>query len=303
MISKELFSLIRKIQITTSRLVTDVFAGQYHSVFKGRGMEFDEVREYIPGDDIRSIDWNVTARTGRPHVKKYIEERELTVMLVVDASRSCHFASQNQLKSKLAAEIAAVLSFSAIRNNDKVGLIFFTDQIEKFIPPRKGTKNVLRLIREILHFQPQAQETDLAKALEYLSKVVIRRSVVFLISDFFDEEMKGDMGERSSRLKKAMTIANQRHDIIAVTLNDPRERELPTAGLVTLQDSETGIDTLVDCYDTHVRQVYRQKALERLKQRKRFFQSLGMDHIDIETHVPYTTELMKFFTMRRKRFR
>jgi len=303
MISRELFSIIHKIEITTNRLVTDVFAGQYHSVFKGRGMEFDEVREYIPGDDIRSIDWNVTARTGRPHVKKYIEERELTVMLVVDASRSCHFASQNQFKSKLAAEIAAVLSFSAIRNNDKVGLIFFTNKIEKFIPPRKGTKNVLRLVREILHFEPQAKETDLSGALEYLSKVTTRRSVAFLISDFFEDAIFAGEVMASSRLKKNMTIASRRHDLIAITLNDPRERELPDCGLVNIQDAETGQEMIVDCRNHNVRRVYRQQHEDLIGKRKRFFQSLGIDQIDIRTDVSYTTELIKFFTMRRKRLR
>ena len=189
MITKEIFKKIRRIQITTSRLVTDVFAGQYHSVFKGRGMEFDEVREYQIGDDIRTIDWNVTARTGKAHIKKFVEERELTVMLLIDASMSCRFSSKIQLKSKLAAEIAAVLAFSAIRNNDKVGVIIFTDKIEKFIPPRKGTQNVLRVIREVLCFEPQNKKTDIANAMEYLSKVTTRKTVSFLISDFFEPDI------------------------------------------------------------------------------------------------------------------
>lgn len=295
MIPKDLYKKVRRIEITTSRLVTDVFAGQYHSVFKGRGLEFDEVREYFPGDDVRTIDWNVTARTGKAHIKKFVEEREMTVMLLVDVSRSCQFSTINDLKSKLAAEIAALLAFSAIRNNDKIGLIIFTDKIEKFVPPVKGTKNVLRLIREILFFEPQHTATDLAAALDYLNKVVTRKSVAFLISDFFEPDSE------AKRLKKALAIANRRHDLIAVTLNDVREKELPDCGLIHLEDAETGKMTLVDTSSKKVRTDYLLRAQLRLKNRQRLFDSVGMDHIDIATHESYSDEIVKFFLKRRRR--
>ena len=294
MIPKEIFQKVRKIQITTSRLVTDVFAGQYHSVFKGRGMEFDEVREYQRGDDIRTIDWNVTARTGRVHVKKYVEERELTVMILVDASSSCGFASRAQLKSRLAAEIAALLAFSAIRNHDRVGLMIFTDTIEKFIPPRKGVRNVLRVIREVLVFQPERKATDIRSALEYLSKVTTRRCVAFVISDFLETAEAGS-------LKKALTLANKRHDVIAVTLNDPREKLMPDCGLLSLEDAETGEVFLVDSSDALVRGQYHQDALRRLEERSRLFRSAGLDTIDVSTETPYADELVKFFLKRQKR--
>ncbi len=302
MIPKDLFKKIRRIQITTNRLVTDIFAGQYHSVFKGRGMEFDEVREYQYGDDIKTIDWNVTARTGKPHVKKFIEERELTAMLLVDASVSCQFGTVKELKSKLAAEVAAVLAFSAIRNNDKVGLLIFTNTIEKFIPPRKGIQNVLRVIREVLYFKPRNYLTDIAQALEYLNRVTTRKTVAFLISDFFEPggQLPFDKAPEP-RFKKALKIANKRHDLIAVTLNDPREVFLPECGLITLEDAETGEQRVVDSSNAKVRNQYHQKALQRINARNRLFQSIGIDHIDITTDTPYSHELVKFFLKRRKR--
>lgn len=301
MIPKELFQKIRRIQITSSRLVTNVFAGQYHSVFKGRGMEFDEVREYQPGDDIRSIDWNVTARTGIAHVKKFIEERELTVMILVDASMSCKFASTDKLKSNLAAEIAAVLAFSAINNKDKVGLIIFTDRIEKFIPPRKGLRHVLRVIREVLYFQPTGKLTNISIALEYLNKVMIRKSICFLISDYLDSNGHNHRPNDSSILRKAMTIANKRHDVVAVTLNDPREIELPNCGLLQLEDAETKELIMVDSSSPGIRGKYHEDALERLNNREKFFRSVGVDHIDLATNLPYADALVKFFIKRRKR--
>lgn len=297
MIPKELFQKIRRIEITTSRLVSDVFAGQYHSVFKGQGMEFDEVREYQPGDDVRTIDWNVTARTGKPHIKKFVEERELTVMILVDVSLSCRFASTNMLKSQLAAEVAAVLSFSAIRNNDKVGLIIFTDKIEKFIPPRKGVSHVLHVIREVLYFEPEGGSTDIANALEYLNKVTTRKSITFLISDFFPS------GATSDATKKSLAIANKRHDVIPVTLNDPREMHLPDCGLITLEDAETGKTVLIDSSDAVLRRQYHQNNMERVKQRERLFRSIGADHIDISTDAPYADAIVKFFLKRRQRKR
>lgn len=298
MLPKDLFKKIRRIQITTSRLVTDVFAGQYHSVFKGRGMEFDEVREYQNGDDVRTIDWNVTARTGKLHVKKYVEERELTVMLLLDASLSCHFASVHELKNRLAAEISAVLAFSAIQNNDKVGLIIFTDKIEKFIPARKGLKNGLRVIREALYYEPQSPGTDIPGALEYLSRVTTRKTVAFVISDFLGVDLSA---QQRQRLKSAMAIANKRHDLIAITLNDPRDKELPDCGLLALEDAEHNGMFIIDSSDHGLRREYQNKARQRLEMRERFFQSVGVDYIDVATDTPYTKALIKFFLRRRKR--
>ncbi len=314
MIPAEVMQKIRRIQIRTSHMVTDILAGEYHSVFKGQGMEFDEVREYQPGDDVRTIDWNVTARTGKPHIKKFVEERELTVMILVDVSLSCRFASVNMLKSQLAAEVAAVLSFSAIRNNDKVGLIIFTDKIEKFIPPRKGVSHVLHVIREVLYFEPQGSSTNIADALEYLNKVTTRKSIVFLISDFFPgatitdvakngEVYQKDLNGAREALKKSLAIANKRHDVIAVILNDPREIQLRDCGLITLEDAETGKTVLIDSSDTALRQQYYQNNMDRLKARERLFRSIGVDYIDISTDVPYTDAIVKFFLKRRSRKR
>lgn len=293
MIPKDLFKSIRRIEITTNRLVTDIFSGEYHSVFKGRGVEFDEVREYQIGDDIRTIDWNVTARTGRPYVKKYVEERELTVMILVDASFSCQFGTVHKLKSKLAVEIAALLAFAAIRNNDKVGLIIFTDQIEKFIPARKGLRHVLRVIREVLYFTPQSRRTNIVQALEYLSKITRRKSVAFMISDFFSPPFDD--------LKRALAIANKRHDVIAVTLNDPKEKELPDCGLLLFRDAETGEMILVDSSDENLRRRYQEKATELLKRRDKLFSSVGVDHVEVATDVPFTEAMVKFFLARRRR--
>lgn len=297
MIPKELFRKVRRIEITTSRLVTDIFAGQYHSVFKGQGIEFDEVREYQFGDDIRAIDWNVTARTGRPYVKKYVEERELTVMILVDLSASCRFGSVNMLKSRLAAELAATLAFSAIRNHDKVGLIAFTDKIEKFIPPRKGIQHVLRIIREALYCKPQGRSTDIAGALEYLNKVTTRKAITFLISDFLgsaDQDAQDD-------LKKAISAANKRHDMIAITLNDPRETRLPDCGIVALEDAEGGELMYVDSSNPRISKQYERDNLERIKRRDQIFNSIGVDHIDVHTDSSYSDALIKFFLKRRRR--
>ncbi len=314
MIPKELFKKVRRIEITTSRLVSDVFAGQYHSVFKGQGMEFDEVREYQPGDDVRTIDWNVTARTGKPHIKKFIEERELTVMILVDVSLSCRFASVNMLKSQLAAEVAAILAFSAIRNNDKVGLIIFTDKIEKFIPPRKGLRHVLHVIREVLYFEPKGQSTDITNALEYLNKVTPRKSITFLISDFFpsgtllsvagsDQKYRQTLNDAGEKLKKSIAIANKRHDVIAITLNDPREMQLSDCGIITLEDAETGKIVVIDSSDAVLRRQYHQNNVERLNERERLFRSIGTDYINISTDTPYTDAMVKFFSKRRRRKR
>ncbi|MBF0386350.1 MAG: DUF58 domain-containing protein [Candidatus Omnitrophica bacterium] len=305
MIPKEILENVRRIEITTNRLVTDVFGGQYESVFKGRGIEFDEVREYQPGDDVRSIDWNVTARTGVPHIKKFVEEREMTVMVLVDASRSCRFATVRQLKSRLAAEVAAVLAFSAIRNSDKIGLIFFTDEVEKFIPPRKGRSHVLRLIREILCFEPKARGTDIAAAMEFMSRVTTRKAVTFIISDFVEPAIfSGDnAGNGEPRYTKALAAANKRHDVIAITLNDPREMNLPDCGLLELEDAESGRSFTVDSSDRSVREEYAARNIKRVERRARLFRKLNMDHIDVSTEGSFADHLVRFFAMRRKRAR
>jgi uncharacterized protein (DUF58 family) len=290
MIPKEILDKVRRIEITTSRLVNDFFAGAYHSAFKGMGMEFDQVREYQMGDDIRSIDWNVTARTGKAHVKQYVEERELSVMLLVDASASGHFASSGVLKNQLAAEVAAVLAFAAIGNNDKVGLLIFTDDIELYIPPRKGRSHVLRVIREVLYFKPKGKATNIPAALEYLRKVAKRRCVAFLISDFFQEG-----------LQKSLNLANNYHDLIAITLNDAREFSLPDCGLLHVKDAETDEVDLIDTSNPSIRAWYEKRAKERLETRDRLFGSCRVDHIDLMTNKPYISALVSFFSGRRKR--
>ncbi len=295
--TKDLLRKIRRIEITTNRLVTDVFAGQYHSVFKGRGMEFDEVREYQLGDDIRTIDWNVTARTGTAHIKKYVEERELTVMLLVDASMSCNFGTRKMLKRQLAAEVAALLAFSAIRNKDKVGLIFFTDKVEKFIPPRKGRQNVLRLVREILTFTPQGASTNISEAVEYLNRVTSRKTVSFLISDFLGRTT----GREEFSFKTALTIAGKKHDLVAFALSDPAEQLLDAPAVLTLEDAETGEVVLYDSANRKLKEAMRGQFLERGQRLKRFFHSVGLDCVSLRTDAAYVDEIIKFFLNRRRR--
>jgi uncharacterized protein (DUF58 family) len=290
MISREILKKVRQIEIRTKREVNDVLGGQYHSVFKGRGMEFEEVREYLPGDEVRSIDWNVTARFGHPFVKKFKEERELTVMLVVDVSASGQFGSVRQTKNELAAELAALLAFSAIRNNDKVGLIMFTDQIEKFVPPKKGRRHVLRVIREILAFEPQGTGTDLSLALDYLNRVQHRRAVCFLLSDFQDEDFR-----------KQLQLAGRHHDLIALSLRDPREEELPAVGLVELRDAETGDRALVDTLDRTVREAFARTAKERMESLRQLFRSTAVDQVEIRCDQDYMLPLMRFFRIRERR--
>jgi uncharacterized protein (DUF58 family) len=293
MISREILKKVRQIEIRTNREVTDVLGGQYHSVFKGRGMEFEEVREYLPGDEVRSIDWNVTARFGHPFVKKFKEERELTVMLVVDVSASGQFGSVRQTKNELAAELAAVLAFSAIRNNDKVGLIMFTDRIERYVAPKKGRRHVLRVIREILAFQPAGRGTDLAQAVDYLTRVQPRRAVTFVISDFQvnDEES----------VRRKLRVASRRHDVIALGLRDPREEEMPAVGLVELRDAETGERALVDTFDPFVRETFAANARRRLETLRRLLRSANVDHVEIRCEADYVLPLIKFFRMRERR--
>lgn len=294
MISTDLIKKIRRIEIRTRRLVNDSYAGEYHSVFKGRGMEFDEVRPYQIGDEIRSIDWNVTARTGQPYIKRYVEERELTVMLVVDASASENFGSVNRFKRELAAELTAVLSFAATTNNDKVGLLIFTDQIELFIPPRKGRRHVLRLIRELLAFEPQNRGTDIRMALEKVNQILKRRSIIFLVSDFLAEP---------ENYRQAMAITNRRHDLIAVDLNDPLEKNIKDVGLMALEDPETGQIAWVDTSSRAWQKAY-QGRLERLETGKtQAFRQASVDRIDISTDEDYTAPLTTFFRDRAKRIR
>ncbi len=290
MIPKDVLKRIRRIQILTSRMVTDTFAGKYHSVFKGQGMEFHEVREYVPGDEIRSIDWNVTARYGHPFVKKFVEERELTVMLCLDMSQSAVFGSREKLKSQIAAEICSVLAFSAIQNNDKVGLIIFTDRIEKFIAPRKGLHHVLRVIREALYYKPDGKGTDIGLALDYLSRLSKRRTIAFLISDFF-----------ANNFKKKLSIANKRHDLVAITINDPRERVLPKAGIIRLFDAESGDFKTIDTSCAKLRRAYYDQMCRRFKGRRDLFRSLSIDSIDINTDEPYEKALITFFKKRQSR--
>lgn len=292
MIPKEILKKVKRIEISTRGLVNDVFSGEYHSVFKGRGMEFAEVREYQMGDDIRTIDWNVTARQGHPYVKVFEEERELTVMLLVDVSSSGEFGTFEQMKGEIAAEICALLAFSAIKNNDKVGLIIFSDKVEKFVSPKKGKSHVLRVIREILFHEPQGTQTNIADALQFLSRVTRRRAVVFLVSDFM-----------SSGYEKALQIANKRHDIVSITITDPRELELPNVGFIELEDAETGETFMVDTSDLDVRQEFVSTTSEAVQTREKLFRSLNVDYIDIRTDQSYIEPLIRFFRMRAKRFR
>jgi len=292
MIPLEVMRQIRRIQIRTSRMVNEFLAGQYESVFKGQGMEFKEVRAYVPGDDVRAIDWNVTARTGDPHVKVMAEERELTVMLMVDMSGSGRFGSVSRFKNELAAELCAVLAFSAIKNNDKVGLMIFTDKVELMVPPQKGRKHVLRVIREVLCHEPQGRGTDIPAALHYLNNVTRRKAVVFLVSDFM-----------ADNYETALRLANKKHDIIAVAVTDPREEELPNAGIASLRDAESGREIVVNTSDRRVRQAYREEAVQRAQARDDRFRKTRVDAMYVRTDQPYVNEIHRFFRMREKRLR
>lgn len=286
---------IRLIEIQTSKAVDDVLAGEYSSVFKGRGMEFDEVREYVPGDEIRSIDWNVTARMGKPFVKRYVEERELTVWLVVDLSASGAFGSRVQLKNEAAAELCAVVAFAAIRNNDKVGLIVYTDRVELSIAPSKGRTHVLRLIRELLGLRPEGRGTDLAGALEFLGRVTHKRGVVFLVSDFLGAAPLREAGGKQLR------VLARRHDLIAVAVGDVRERELPHVGLVELRDAETGECVVVDTSHARVRREYAADARRRNEERSSFLRSIGVDEVAVDTGQDFVRDLRVLFRKRGRR--
>ena len=286
----EILKKIRTLEIKTRGLVETVFVGNYHSVFKGRGMNFEDVREYQPGDEIRAIDWNVTARLGNAFVKKFTEERELTVLLIVDVSASGNFGSATQSKRELAAEVACLLAFSAIRNNDKVGLILFTDRVELFIPPKKGRSHTLRLIREILFFEPEGRGTDPALALDYLNKVVTRRAVVFFISDF-----------QAPDFSRTLAVSGRRHDFIAIEIQDEREQVLPNVGMITLEDAETGEQIEINTGDRITRTRFSDLAEERSHDLTRTLRRNNIDAITLRTSEDYLPALRSFFKTRARR--
>ncbi|MBY0523132.1 MAG: DUF58 domain-containing protein [Gemmataceae bacterium] len=292
MLPREVVQQIRRLQLRARRAVEDLLGGEYHSVFKGMGMAFEEVREYQPGDDIRAIDWNVTARMGHPFIKRYIEERELTVMLVVDCSGSQQFGTQLQQKREVAAELAALLAFCAISNNDKVGLIAFTDRVERFVPPRKGTRHALRLIRDVLFFQPEHHGTSIKQGLDYLNRVQHRRAIVFLLSDFLDQGYERHF-QRTGR----------RHDMTAVRIADPREEELPPVGLLELEDAETGRRLLLDTTSPQVREVYAQAGRKRREALQQLSRSSRVDLIEVSTDGGHLDALVHFFQVREHRQR
>jgi len=290
MIPRELLKKIRRIEIRTSHVVNDALAGQYHSAFKGRGMEFEEVREYHIGDDVRSIDWNVTARTGLPHIKVFREERELTVMLLVDVSSSLDFGATVQLKRDVCAELCATLAFSAIRNNDKVGLLCFSDVIEKFVPPRKGPRHVLRVVREVLSLEPTGQGTNIAGALDHLNHMMSRKAVVFLISDLQDDGFD-----------TALRIARRKHDVIVIDVSDPREAEVPDVGLIEFRDNESGDRVLVDTGSTRWRREFAERQARHRQSRLELLRRARVDVIPVTTATSIVDPLVKFFRTREAR--
>ncbi len=290
MIPKDVLKEIKRIEIRTTRLVNDLFGGEYESVFKGRGIEFADVREYVPGDDIRTIDWNVTARSQHPFVKKYTEERELTVLFVVDGSASQQFGTTAKIKAQITAEICALLAFSAIRNHDKVGMVIYTDEVEKYVPIKKGRSHVLRVVREILFYKPKRKGTRLQTALEYLQKTLKRRVVMFIISDFQD-----------SGYEKSLKIISQKHDVIAIHLTDPLERKWPSGGILQLEDAETGEPILINNRSRHVRELFEKQVSEELGEIDRSFKMMGIDKVNIDTSKPYADPLIRLFKQRERR--
>ncbi len=291
MLTKDLIKQVRQIEIKTRGLVNQVFSGEYHSVFKGRGMEFSEVREYQFGDDIRNIDWNVTARFGHPFIKIFEEERELTVILMADLSGSLIFGTVDKTKQQIAAELSAILAFSALKNNDKVGLILFTDKIEKFVPPRKGKTHVLRLIREVLSFEPEGKATNIKQALEYLNHAIKKRSIVFLLSDFMD-----------SGYEKILRIVGKKHDLVGLVLNDEREENIPKMGLVKLIDAENGEERWIDTNNKKVQKRLKEFRRETAQRRKHLFLSSRIDSVEIKTGENYVKPLVQFFRLRERRW-
>lgn len=296
--SKAIMKKMRQLEVRTRRKVTDTLAGQYHSVFKGRGLDFDEVREYIAGDEVRTIDWNVTARAGRPFVKKFTEERELTILLVVDVSASGNFGSAPQSKRELAAEMASVLAFSAIRNNDKVGLILFSDGIEQYIPPKKGRRHVMRVVREILFFEQKGRGTDTVKALDFANHILHRKAIVFLVSDFQSNE---DPDVALEKLRRAMRQTNSRHDLIALHIEDAREKSLPDVGVLALEDAETGEVIELDTTDPEVREKFEAEVAERRQRIRHGIRSEAVDVLELDTATPYLPALQRFFKNRERK--
>jgi len=296
MLDLEFLKKLRQIELRTRKIINTTFVGEYRSTFKGTGMEFVDVRQYMPGDDIRAIDWKVTARMGRPYVKKFTEERELTVILCVDASGSGYFGTRSQFKMEQSAQVAATLAFSAVTNNDKVGLLFFTDRVERYVPPRKGKQHVMRLVRDILMFRPEHKQTDPAAALEFVMRILKHRAIVFLLSDFMGR------GFATERVRIPLGIAARRHDLVAIPITDLAEWELPRVGLVDFEDTETGEIITVDSSDPALRKAYHEHMQAMLLNRDRLFKQLGIDSISLHTHEDFTPRLHKFFQLRARRF-
>jgi len=302
--TRDILRKVRQIEIRTNRMVTDALTGAYHSVFKGQGMDFEEVREYAPGDDVRAIDWNVTAKMDRPYIKQFREERELTIMLLVDLSASGAFGSQEESKRELAAEIASVLAFSATKNNDKVGLLLFTDEVEQFIPPRKGRQHILRVIREILFHEPRRQGTDVAQALDTVNHMLKRRAIVFLLTDFLqgpDGRLPTPEDRQGDSLFRAMALTNRRHDLTTILLSDAREMELPNIGVITLEDSETGQLVELDTGSAKVRSLYSKQNRERLAGLEKGLRQAGVGALSVQTGEPYINNLRRYFEGRTQR--
>jgi uncharacterized protein (DUF58 family) len=299
-VSREILRQVRQIELRTRGLVNSIFGGEYKSVFRGQGMEFSEVREYEPGDDVRNIDWNVTARTGHPYVKKHVEERELTLLLLVDLSGSEQFGTRGRFKAELAAELAAVLALSAVRNNDRVGLLIFSDHVEHVVPPRKGRRNALRLIRDLLAFRPVGRGTDIAGALDYAARLLPHRGIIFLLSDFAP---RGEVTpEDRQHWEKTLRLVSRRHDVIGIAISDPAELDLPDIGFVAIEDPESGELAYVDTGGESIRQVFGVALARERIETRRLFRRLGVDEIEVRTDMPYVRPLLAFFH-RRERLR
>ncbi|MGD7653683.1 MAG: DUF58 domain-containing protein [Verrucomicrobiales bacterium] len=294
----EILGRVRRMEVRTSRLVDDSLAGRYASVFKGRGMDFDRVRDYVPGDDVRTIDWNVTARTGDPHVKLFTEERELTILFVIDVSASSDFGSVEDSKRELAAEAAGILAASAIRNRDKVGLILFSDDVELYIPPGKGRMHIMRIIRETLYFQPEHRGTDIAKALDFANQVTHRRSVIFLVSDFI---IRNPLEDNINKLRAKLQVSNRRHDVIALSVTDPSEDSLPNVGRIRIEDSETGQVVEIDTGNPRIRDAYATQSRTRRETTAKRIRTLGIDFLEFINGENWMPRLVSFFQNRRQR--
>lgn len=296
--TRDILRKVREVELRTRRLVDETLVGSYHSIFKGRGMDFAKVREYVPGDEVRGIDWNVTARTGRPFVKEFTEERELTILLMIDVSASGEFGSSERSKREWVAELGSVLAFSALKNSDKVGLVLFTDEVELYVPPGKGRGHVLRLIREILAFEPKGRRTDLQQAIRFANRVLNRRAITFLISDF---NLLGEFDTALEDLRPKLASMNRRHDVVPMVVRDPREAELPDVGLLTLEDAETGEQIELDTRQAAVREDYTREARRRQAALTRALRSGGMDVLELSTDAPYLSVLRTFFANRKRR--